>query len=99
MTPQEKAKQQASVMLAYANGDEIEHRVKNSELWSQVTIVNWNWMDGDYRVKKPAPKVVKLEAWLTHSGQVCLYRADRSPNASSWKRIPSLDLEYTEDES
>lgn len=97
MTPQEKAKQQAEVMLAYANGAEIECSAHG--VWVPCPLEPfWNWLKVDYRVKKPAPKVVKLEAWMTSCKELRMFVAG-STNPPHWKRIPSLDLEYTEDES
>lgn len=96
MTSQEKAKQQAEVMLAYANGAEIEYTdVQNP--WKLCTDPNWDWLRSRYRVKKPAPKVVKLWAYVGPYGQ--LERRFEGMKISNWKRAPQFDLEYTEDES
>jgi hypothetical protein len=99
MTQQEKAKQQAEVMLAYANGAEIESAVWEREHWLDCANPTWNWATSEFRVKKPVPKVVKLAAWMTVSGLVCFYREDARYNVPNGKRIPSLDMQYVEDES
>ena len=100
MTPQERAKQQAEVMLAYANGAEIEAEFQpdywRTDCWRIKTNPVWNWELWNYRVKKPAPKAVKLEAWIDLCGSLCHYIKGRNI-PSGWKRIPSLDLEYTEE--
>ena len=97
MTPQEKAKQQAEVMLAYAAGMHVEVYAAND--WHDSINPRWDWNACDYRVKKPALKVVKLQAWIDEF-KYARYSSDPGFNApKSWKRIPSLDLEYVEDES
>ena len=100
MNAQEKAKQQAEVMLAYANGAEIEWQRGYSEWMPTTKQPIWNWDDNNYRVKKPVPKVVKLSAYITEKGQLIYYDMMKVKTWKiDWKRIPSLDLEYTEDES
>lgn len=93
MTPQERAKKQAEVMLAYAEGKEIE-RYTNMASWMLDDDPTWNWIDNDYRVKK-TPKVVKLWAYVGPSGQI--ERRFEGLVLSNWKRVPQFDLEYTEE--
>lgn len=95
MTPQEKAKQQAEVMLAYAEGKEIECTDAHAS-WASCPDPFWNWLRADYRVKK-TPKVVRLWAYVGPSGQ--LERRFEGVKLSNWKRAPQFDLEYVEDES
>jgi len=94
MTPQERAKKQAEVMLAYANGAEIECNAHGVWVTCQQEPF-WNWTKVDYRVKKPAPKVVKLWAYVGPSGQI--ERRFEGLVLSNWKRVPQFDLEYTEE--
>lgn len=98
MTPQEKARQQAEVMRAYANGAEIEFKtVSTNNEWANCSSEpSWNWRLTDYRVKKPSPKVVKLEAYRSSLGLLFHVTKDY-PASQEWKRIPALDLEYVEE--
>lgn len=100
MNSQDKAKQQAEVMLAYANGAEIEFTDVSTSWTVCFTEPTWDWRLTTYRVKKPAPKVVKLSAYITENGQMIYYDSLKVKTWDvNWKRVPSLDLEYTEDES
>ena len=94
MTPQERAKKQAEVMLAYAEGKEIEYMNVHAS-WTSCSDPVWDWSRNEYRVKKPAPKVVKLWAYVGPSGQ--LERRFEGMKISNWKRVPQFDLEYTEE--
>lgn len=40
------------VMLAYANGKQIECKSFLQKEWHSVEKPFWNWLDNDYRVKK-----------------------------------------------
>ena len=51
----EEARKAAEVMLAYANGKEIEWRCKLRGSWSRVTDPDFDWEGVDYRIK-PEPK-------------------------------------------
>ena len=50
----EEARKAAEVMLAYANGEEIEYTVKGCNNWMKVDSPSFNW-DWEYRIK-PKPK-------------------------------------------
>lgn len=48
-----------SVMVAYANGGEVQHRVRGqTNGWRDVEAPSWTWGSAEYRVK-PAP----VEFW------------------------------------
>ena len=47
----EEARKAAEVMLAYANGKEIEWRCKLRGSWSRVTDPDFDWEGVDYRIK------------------------------------------------
>lgn len=50
----EQARKAAEVMLAYADGKEIEYTIKGRNKWTKVESPSFNW-DWEYRVK-PKPK-------------------------------------------
>ena len=93
MTPQERAKKQAEVMLAYANGAEIEAEFRSNQ-WFDCSYPVWDWRNTNFRVKK-TPKVMKLWAYVGPSGQI--ERRFEGLVLSNWKRVPLFDLEYTEE--
>ena len=51
----EEARKAAEVMLAYADGKEIEWRSKSSGCWESITTPSFGWDETDYRIK-PKPK-------------------------------------------
>ena len=50
----EEVRKAAEVMIAYADGKEIEYTIKGSNKWTKVESPSFNW-DWEYRVK-PKPK-------------------------------------------
>lgn len=51
---QQEAKRRAEVMLAFAEGKDIEMFVPSQSAWTQVSSPSWKWTLYDYRVK-PGP--------------------------------------------
>lgn len=51
----EEAKKAAEVMMAYADGKEIEMRDRARGPWKQIKAAHFNWELFDYRIK-PKPK-------------------------------------------
>ena len=97
MTPQEKAKYQAEVMISFAEGKEIEVVNKGYSDWSATLEPLWQWLHFDYRVKPEEPKKAKLEAWITDTNRLAHFvEGEIVIGHSSWRwtRVPSLDLEY-----
>lgn len=47
----EKAREAAEIMLAYANGEEIERYDDFKSEWEEVTNCTFDWFTYDYRVK------------------------------------------------
>lgn len=52
----EEARKAAEVMLAYANGAEIEYTAKDYNNWIKVDSSGFNWYGYDYRVKPKSEK-------------------------------------------
>lgn len=53
----EEAKKAAEVMMAYADGKEIEMRDRARKPWTQIKAAHFNWELFDYRIKpKPKPR-------------------------------------------
>jgi len=48
----EQAREAAAVMLAWADGKEVEGRFSNG--WVTVDIPDWNWLHVEYRIKPTA---------------------------------------------
>jgi hypothetical protein len=69
MTPdaREQARHKASVMIAFAEGKEIEHRYKapNSKEWNSIAQPTWRWHDYDYRVKPEERKPREVKFWIS----------------------------------
>lgn len=95
MTPQDKARQQAEVMIAFAEGKTIEYRENGEHVWEYAKTPSWDWFSFDYRIKPAEPKKVKLTAFTTANGQLLYFDMMRVKTWNSdWTRVPSLDLEY-----
>lgn len=72
----EEARRKAEVMLAFADGAEIQFYHWTNEDWDDVGHPSWNWDGNDYRVK-PKPR----ECWVKYDGsgcpvRVCISEAD-----------------------
>ena len=91
MTAQEKAKQQAEVMLAFAGGAEVEIQRTNCE-WVATTDPKWDWICFNYRVKV-VPKVVKYYCYT--DGHTLIWVARGETLSTGWKAVPSEDKEIT----
>lgn len=52
----EKARKAAEVMLAYANGENIEVKVFNGDTWIGDDSPSFNWVDFRFRIKPKQPK-------------------------------------------
>ena len=56
MDDREKIRQQAAVMLAFAEGKEIEVRNISSSIWRDDDTPFWDWWHNDYRIKPEPPR-------------------------------------------
>jgi len=94
MTPQEQAKYQAGIMIAFAEGKTIQWKRRGSD-WKDGACPLWDWLSNEYRVKPAEPKKVIIEAWLDITGEVRWQVKDNPFGPKQWTRLPStLDLEY-----
>ena len=48
------------VIVAWANGEEIEYRINSSDFWTLIVDPSW-CHSTEYRIK---PKIVKKEGWV-----------------------------------
>jgi len=94
MTPQDRAKMQASIMLAFAGGAEVECVEIGRKGWSHTHIPAWDWSIFDYRVKV-VPKVVKYLCWSNDYSLIWI--KEESPVKGDWTRVPSEDKEVAYD--
>ena len=71
MDEREKIKQQAAVMLAFAEGKEIEVRNKTYVGWRQIFSPAWDWSCNEYRVRpKPPRKFVRYYVCVIQTGNL-----------------------------
>lgn len=49
-------REMTDIMLAFANGEVIESKLKYDSVWTKNSSPTWNWSEVDYRVK-PKPEV------------------------------------------
>ena len=98
MTPQETAKRQAEVMIAFAEGKAIQSKIRRDKEinWLESPSPTWDWILFEYRIK-PETKKVNLSAFVTENGQLIHFDMMKTKTwTSDWTRVPSLDLEYEE---
>lgn len=97
---QKEAKRRAEVMLAFAEGKEIEYSWGGG--WNFCSDPVWDWHTNDYRIKPPSKRKIKLEAWLDGDGELryvfCQPRTVSGAGPMGWTRLPGLDLETEIDE-
>ena len=74
----EQAREAAAVMLAWADGKEVEGRFSNG--WVTVDIPDWNWLHVEFRIKPTA----KLRPWT--ADEVPLGAFIR-PRLGSWRSL------------
>ena len=58
-------KEMIKVMQHYADGGEVEIRLKDddNDTWEKPNRTSWNWGEYDYRIKEQKQKVT-IEKWL-----------------------------------
>ena len=68
----ERTKDKITIMQAYANGEELQFKYRDT--WKQVNTPNWDWVQYDYRIK-PEP----LEIWVnTYPGNIAAHSTEKS---------------------
>lgn len=80
-----------AVMQHFANSGKVEAKPIGNYEWGEANHPVWDWDDFDYRIVKPEPKQVKLEAWIDHNMEL-RYRTPCNAISHHWKRVPNLDL-------
>ena len=53
-----------TVLEAFKRGEKIEYSCDDGKSWKVTDCPVWNFSDNQYRIAKPVPKKVKLEAWF-----------------------------------
>ena len=94
----EEARKAAEVMLAYANGEEIELYNEIYSRWEEAEICSFNWFANTYRVKpkeKFDPRVLKpFDKVLARmdGGDVCYWFADfvSTPAIEKYDTLPCI---------
>ena len=83
-----------AVLEAFKRGEKIEYYSYIFDTWHVVTEPSWNFSDNQYRIAKPAPKKVKLEAWFI-AGELRWLSEDSQivKFASDPVRVPAEDKE------
>ena len=64
MVKNKTIQEQIEVMQHFANGGEIQYN--DGIGWCSKNIPDFNWIDYDYRIKKPRVTVT-IEKWLTYN--------------------------------
>ena len=87
----EEARRKAEVMLAFADGAEIQYSVKGSCEWMHAEDVFWNWCGCDYRVK-PKPREAWVvfdsgDAWVAYKDEESARRAASRVEARKYCRM------------
>lgn len=91
MTPQETARMQAEVMIAFAEGKTIQ--IRRGGGWVDRHDPVWDWVFLEYRIKPEEPKKVKLLGYVDEF-KYARYALPEFKGPKLWIRVPSLDLEY-----
>ena len=96
----EEARKAAEVMLAYADGKEIEWKdrsgLRNNGKWVSNNLVHFNWENNDYRIK-PEPKYRPFkdteECWQEMQKHIPFGWIQDKDNSSFKQYILSVDRE------
>ena len=81
-----------AVLEAYKRGEKIEYSLDRGKSWSNFVTPSWDFDIYQYRIAKPAPKKVKLEAWF--DGENFFYLKEGvKPTFDFSVRVPSEDKE------
>ena len=76
----------ADVIIAWANGAEIEYRIGSHDSWSKATSPGWH-ADCEYRVKPPAKKYrVALFRFLSEAASTYTACTDIQEEADSYEQ-------------
>ena len=83
------------VLQAYKDGKKVECSHNNGKSWQVTDFPLWNFKSVEYRIAPEPKKKVKLEAWLSPTGQL-MWWLDTS-KVDTWStdfiRVPSEDKE------
>lgn len=66
MNAREEARRKADVMLAFAEGMEIECRYNgdSDDSWERIVFPTWDWSAFDYRIAQPKKRKVEKWQWV-----------------------------------
>ena len=81
-----------AVLEAFKRGEKLEYYIEADDLWVPTNLPLFNFAAKKYRIAKPAPKKVKLEAWF--DGENFFYLKEGvKPTFDFSVRVPSEDKE------
>ena len=87
--------QMIEILEAYKRGEKIEYSSDNQD-WTHLDLPAFNFVFYEYRIAKPEPKKIKLQAWLMPTGALVWYDMSK---VETWStdciRIPEEDKEIT----
>lgn len=86
------------VLNAYKRGEKIEYYNDAIDRWWAADDPSWDFAEFKYRIAKPEPKKVKLEAWLSGTKELRWFHEDAETpmlQQNKWTRVPSVDMEIT----
>lgn len=91
MTP-EQLREAAAVMIAAADGKQIQMKPRygiGSDQWSSVN-AGWDWYGNEYRIK-PEPRKVKVAIFINPAdGYLLPIMQVDWPRFEAWKRVSDL---------
>lgn len=103
-TEQQEAKRRAEVMLAFADGANIEWRIADGGVvWGEDDNPSWEWKSFDYRVNpNPVVNWDAMPAWanwvaMDPSGTWFWYSTKPVKDGEAWEgesRLGAIPLEY-----
>ena len=89
--------QMLEVLNAYKRGEKIEYYNEVVDRWWAADDPSWDFAKFKYRIAKPEPKKIKLQAWMNTFHGAIEYR--KLPHGfhdnAEWIRIPEEDKEIT----
>ena len=84
----------ADVIIAWANGEEIQYRANSEYEWLDNRFPTW-CKSAEYRVK---PKIVKREGWVNvYPMDPYVHGTKKAADIFAWDRIACVFVEWEEE--
>lgn len=89
-----EARRRANIMLAWADGKEVESRPRDCETWGLAPVPAWDWFGVDYRVK-PEPRSIHLieaHGVLSHEAYMVAPPCDARDIAAGYRVVEFVEV-------